>query len=249
MLSPPVSHPEHNDGLGRQFDHLAIFPQEPLPELGLTHVDQDSYGGYYGLFDMQVLAGKAAAFVGSRSNGDAGQLVPLFEKFLTLAQQDCASDPTAQPTHSCWLCIRMTLPTDVWTVPRWHTDGIMFDCTCPEPRTPHSKYAFTLLGPSTRVIAPDPMATAVLLSPSDTGDEWDQNEPDSELASRLSGYAQATLAPGQVFRFSWGHRDSPIHSEPDSTGLHRVFVSILFGGEAEIQDMCESRGAQYGCWE
>ncbi|KAH6867561.1 hypothetical protein B0T10DRAFT_502333 [Thelonectria olida] len=233
---------------------FAIFPHEPLPPRLLTRVDRNCDRGFYGPFDAQLLASQAAAYIHSSSDANEELLLQVMHKFLSLAQEDCMAEAAAagsarpQATHSCWLCIRLGVPTDAWVVPRWHTDGRMFDCKCPEPKMPHSKYGFTILGPSTRVMEPNPAVTSILETGSETGRPWDQNSPDPELAKRLSEYPQATIELGQVIRFSWGQQDSPVHSEPDSTDLDRVFITILFGSEDEVRDMCDFREDEYGIW-
>ncbi|KAF7545314.1 hypothetical protein G7Z17_g9271 [Cylindrodendrum hubeiense] len=233
---------------------FATFPHEPLHPGVVTCIDKNRDGGFYGPFDAHLLATQAAAFICSNSDANEGLLVQVFHRFLALAWEDYTAgastkgDSKAQEEQSCWLCIRMTLPTDAWVVPRWHTDGRMFDCTCKEPKMPHSKYGFSILGPSTRVMAPDPAVSAVLETLSETGQPWDQNSPDPELAKRLAEYPEAEVKLGQVIRFSWGEHDSPVHSEPDSTGLHRVFVTVLLGSKDEIKDMCDMRDEVYGSW-
>jgi hypothetical protein len=237
---------------------FAVFPHKPSLSHPLTRVFENRSGGFYGRFDADALASQAAAFISSNSDGNEELLVQSMHNFLALAQKDCVALASTTEgsgvhvTHSCWLCIRMTLPTDdwfdEWFYPRWHTDGRMFDCTCPEPKVPHSKYAFTILGPSTRVMVPNPAVTAVLNMGSETGRAWDQNKPDPELAKKLAEYPEAAIETGQINRFSWNEHDSPVHSEPDSTKLHRVFVSVLFGREDELRDMCNIRDEEYGFW-
>ncbi|CAH0045955.1 unnamed protein product [Clonostachys solani] len=226
---------------------LRIFSPEPLPPNLITRVDKERSNGYYGAFDANLLATKAAELI--------ALLVEALSRLLTQAEADCVAEAvagqknaSAQIAHSCWLCIRMTLPTDAWVVPRWHTDGRMFDCACPDSTAPHSKYAFSILGPSTRAILTNPGAHKILHSPSPSGRPWETNDPDPELAEALESYPQAAIEPGQMIRFSWAEEDSPIHSEPDSTNAHRVFVSILFGSESELRDMCDFREETYGAW-
>lgn len=232
---------------------LAIFPHEPLHPGVVSSINKDLSGGFYGPFNSHLLATQAATFISSNSDANEELLAQVLRRFLALAWEDCTagastSNSMVQEAHSCWLCIRMTLPTDAWAVPRWHTDGRMFDCTCSEPKIPHSKYAFTILGPSTRVMATNPAVQAVLESLSETGQPWNQNDPDPGLAKKLAEYPEAAVELGQVIRFSWGQRDSPVHSEPDSTGRHRVFISLLFGSEKEIRNMCEMRDEEYSSW-
>lgn len=97
-------------------------------------------------------------------------------------------------------------------------------------------------------MATNPAVQAVLESLSETGQPWNQNDPDPGLAKKLAEYPEAAVELGQVIRFSWGQRDSPVHSEPDSTGRHRVFISLLFGSEKEIRNMCEMRDEEYSSW-
>ncbi|KAK7211849.1 hypothetical protein V2G26_019027 [Clonostachys chloroleuca] len=234
---------------------LRIFPSEPLPLNLITRVNKNRPNGYYGPFDANLLATKAAELIAVNSDARQQPLVEVLNRLLTQAEADCVAEAVAgqknanaQVTHSCWLCIRMTLPTDEWVIPRWHTDGRMFDCTCPDSAAPHSKYAFSILGPSTRAILTNPDAHKILHSPSPSGRRWDTNDPDPELAKALESYPQASIEPGQMIRFSWAQEDSPIHSEPDSTNMHRVFVSILFGSESELRDMCDFRVETYGTW-
>lgn len=232
---------------------LTIFPHEPLHPRVVSSIDKDRVGGFYGPFDTHRLATQAATFISSNSDANEELLAQVLHRFLALAWEDCTAGASTtnsivQKAHSCWLCIRMTLPTDSWVVPRWHTDGRMFDCTCSEPKIPHSKYAFTILGPSTRVMATNPAVSAVLETLSETGQPWNQNDPDPKLAEKLAEYPEAAVKLGQVIRFSWGQPDSPVHSEPDSTSLHRIFVSLLFGSEDEIRNICEIRDEEYSSW-
>ncbi|KAH6656323.1 hypothetical protein BKA67DRAFT_551611 [Truncatella angustata] len=229
---------------------FAIFPYKPLFPNLLTRVDQVRSSGFYGFFNADLLASQAADFIRSNSDADQELLVQVMRQFLNLAKQDCLAGATTknvQVVHSCWLDIRMTLPIPSRVVPRWHTDGRMFDCKCPT-KIPHSKYAFTIMGPSTRIIAPNPAATEILEKGSPTGRRWDQNQPDPELAETLARYEEVAIRLGQIIRFSWNQPDSPIHSEPDSSGLCRVFVSVLFGSEEELRDMCDFRGEKYNYW-
>ena len=216
-----------------------IFPYEPLPPNLLTQINNDLSEGYYGPFDADLLAVRAASFIRSNSrDANEGLLTQVMREFLVLAREDCITAgrvPSITTTttttttatgegesntgiyhgkaqhvaHSCWLCIHMTLPTDEWAVPRWHRDGRMFQCTCPEqskevPPPPHSKYAFTILGPSMRVMIPNPSVKAVMgMRSEETGrSRWNQNSPDPELAKRLAEYPEAEVQPGQVIQFS-----------------------------------------------
>jgi hypothetical protein len=67
----------------------------------------------------------------------------------------------------------------------------------------------------------------------------------SFLAEHLRNFDPVPLEPSQIIRFSWGQSDSPLHSEPDFSATDRIFVSILFGSEKEIKEMCRIREKKY----
>ncbi len=222
---------------------LAFDKSFTLPRT-LTEVNQGSSYSFYGPFGVQKLAQAAANFVSTKTDGDPGDISSTLSGFLTLSRDDCMRtsalvDGEAIVT-ACWLCVRLFHPTDEYVQPRWHRDGRMFDCACKaKPAQPHSKYAITLLGPPTRVLAPTAYTDEVMAS---VEDEYKSR---AELAERLAVCQPLELAPGQVIRFSWGQKDSPIHSEPDFERDARVFVSVLFGSEQEIRTMCEWRDEVY----
>ncbi|KAM0284560.1 hypothetical protein ACHAQH_001926 [Verticillium albo-atrum] len=222
---------------------FVIFPHEPLPVDLISRIDGESNLGFYGPVDAPNIATQAASAIARNSDADENHLREILINFLKLARDDTTSDAA----HSCWLCIRMILPTTNWFVPRWHTDGRMFTCSCPPLERPHSKYAFTILGPSTRIMVPNPAVHAVVNTPPE-GRDWDLNDPDPELAERMAEFEEAKVELGQVIRFSWDQPDAPVHSEPDSSGSMRVFISVMFGSEEEIKDMCNLRGEEYGVW-
>ncbi|KAH8885557.1 hypothetical protein GQ53DRAFT_751246 [Thozetella sp. PMI_491] len=161
-----------------------------------------------------------------------------------MSHEDClkSSDPADVPAigTACWLCIRAFGPTDEYVQPRWHRDGRMFQCTCrADPAVPHSKYAVSLLGPATRILAPSAYVDEVM----SIGQHWENR---LVLAEKLVGCEALAVEPGQIIRFTWGQEDSPVHSEPDFSGQDRVFASVLFGSEQEIRDMCDMRDEIYG---
>lgn len=161
-------------------------------------------------------------------------------------------------------------------VPRWHHDGRMFTCTCTcaagpaaaAAAVPHAKYAVSLLGPGTRVMAPGPqvdkaitasdvavrLAAEVAMQKEEAAGrprawllpEDDEDRIRADLARQLAGCGeQVGVEPGQVIRFTWGQDDSPVHSEPDLSGGDRIFMSVLFGTEDELRDMAEFREVDY----
>lgn len=101
----------------------------------------------------------------------------------------------------------------------------------------NSKYAITLLGNPTRVLAESDLVREVV---ADKGHDKSREE----YAKRLALETILDIKKGEVIRFSWGQPDSPGHSEPDINS-DRVFMSVLYGSEREIRNMCECRHTKY----
>ncbi|KAL8364762.1 hypothetical protein RB595_003844 [Gaeumannomyces hyphopodioides] len=242
-------------------------------------VTKVSYYNWYGCFDAESLAESAGAFIAANttSGGSGGTTVdplPAIKQavayFLGAAARDAVAiaDPAARPAvaRSCWLTVRLFKPTDEFATPRWHRDGVMFNCSCPghgvngaggavqdgnhNPQAAptqttarhHAKYAVTLLGPPTRLMQPGALVDeAVADYEADVCAGGDEMAARAALAESLRGAAGtdevALPSPRQVIRFSWGQDDSPVHSEPDWGSSDRVFVTVLFGSEEEIRNI------------
>ncbi|KAK8103865.1 uncharacterized protein PG998_010898 [Apiospora kogelbergensis] len=233
----------------------------------LTGITHDSVYSFYGLFDDEAgtaaphsLAMSAAVSIASTSDGNPDRLAGVLHRFLENAQRDCMTEAAPpdqrQIIQACWLVVRMFKPSEEYEVPRWHRDGRMFPCSCStvktqeegeDKRLPHSKYAVTLLGPPTRVLKPHEAVDAALDRVRENrGLGYDESRERAELAEASRGCEEYEVRRGQVIRFSWGQGDSPVHSEPDFGGEDRVFVSVLFGSEEEIREMCRWRQETFG---
>lgn len=251
-------------------DPLAILAAGTRSLQGLPSklTSDDSEYSFYGPFEKTWLAQSASEFVASRSDASRQTIFHQMENFLTVAVQDtykiAAPADKSDIIHSCWLTIRAYSATDEFKQPRWHRDGRMFDCQCSEPKTPHYKYAFTFLGPSTLVL---PSGAEVDETFDAAERTWRENNRESLeksvqegikaqirhleqerpfLAQSVQKFDPVALDFNKIIRFSWGQPDSPIHSEPDFSATDRIFVSLLFGSEEEIRDMCEFRNEKYG---
>jgi len=182
--------------------------------------------------------------------------------FLLIASSDSMIH-TPNNTSACWFTIRMTHPDAIFQIPRWHQDGRMFDI---DPDSPglRSKYATTLLGPTTLFLdLPNTAEMTEYLTFSDVAkplaeaNDWTRSQLSETEAENLQfrgivagffaerQYKTVPIEPNQVVRFSWGHSNSPVHSEPDISGGDRVFISLLLGSEAEIKRMAQFRGTAY----
>lgn len=123
---------------------------------------------------------------------------------------------------------------------------------------PRSKYGTTLLGPSTLML----LARSSVFDIIQRGKEQFYRKPQSNAAAKKERVVPADealrtwlaeqyrdeerlrLKNGEVVRFSWGRDNSPVHSEPDLI-TDRVFMTVLYGSEKELEAMCEWRGEEY----
>ncbi|KAK1598455.1 uncharacterized protein LY79DRAFT_539216 [Colletotrichum navitas] len=238
---------------------LEVFPPPSGFRSPITSVRREGTYGFYGPASTPRLAVSASDFILKHCTADKDGLVRALSSFLdhaaAHARQHASSTDQDSITHSTWLCVRITAPTDAWSVPRWHRDGRMFGCVCASPR-PHAKYAMTLLGPPTRMLWPEETVDAAVskveaqyrgLGKGENDYNYESEEKErADLAEALEGIPLVELHAGQIVRFTWGESDAPVHSEPDSSAEARLFVSVMFGSEAELRDMCSIRDEVYG---
>jgi hypothetical protein len=223
-----------------------IFPFSPLPAGLITRVDAPKCYSFYGNFDQEFLIQSTREFLSSYTDASGPALSKALSTFFSVAYSDCISlsspENAASIGQACWVVIRMGHETDEYVTPRWHQDGRMFDCSCVEPKLPHSKYAISLLGPATLILNP---SDSMIETYSSVEYRWEDDKR-QELAEKLAGFERYAIRTGEAIRFSWGQDDSPVHSEPNSEKEDRVFMSILFGSERELRMMCEWREEEYG---
>jgi len=105
------------------------------------------------------------------------------------------------------------------------------------PEEIHSKYAVILLGKTTHLLAESQLVSDVV--------KRSHSGLREDYAKKLVNEPLVSIGLAEIFRFTWGQKDSPVHSEPDLKG-DRVFVSALYGTEGEIKTMCTMRQENYG---
>lgn len=235
---------------------LEVFPPPHDFRSPIKSVGREAVYEFHGPLSPPTLATSASDFILQHCTGNRADLIQSLSTFIAdsadLTWQRAGAPDQDASTHSTWLCVRITAASDEWITPRWHRDGRMFTCTCTAPG-PHAKYAVTLLGPPTRLLCPSEDVDAVVRmaeakrSERDNGSyEDDEDAERAELAATLKDMPHVELRRGQAIKFTWGEEDAPVHSEPDSSAEDRVFVSILFGSEEELRDMCHLRDKVYG---
>jgi hypothetical protein len=236
--NPPPKSPVPTQSTKSKPSPLSIFPIR-LEDLPITSVTSEAAYSYYGSLTTDRIIEEASHFLASHSEAEVSNSARALANFLRLTIQDYLDEKTLdvskQASLGTWFTIRMTTPNSEYTdLPRWHRDGGMFKCDV--KGDVNSKYAVTLLGNPTKVLAESELVRDVVM-----GRHVERRE---EYAERLALEPNLNVKRGDIIRFSWGETDSPVHSEPDES-CDRVFVSVLFGSEREIRDMCEFRGIRY----
>ncbi|TGO68784.1 hypothetical protein BOTNAR_0020g00580 [Botryotinia narcissicola] len=232
------------------FQRLSPFPSESLTTN--KHIDYN----WYGVFDRHKIVTEGTSFLSTHTSLSASCISSTFSDFLDIAYKYC-NEYERIPTEACWFTIRLTKPSDVFVMPRWHRDARMFDCTClhsqsghedegfssdpKKEKAIHSKYATTLLGPCTRLLPEIPFVRSSMVEVMGLSCE----EERIQLAKRFENEECVNLVAGDIIRFTWGDEDSPVHSEPDSSCSDRVFLCLMFGSEEELRQMCKWRDMEF----
>lgn len=235
----------------------AILPALiPVPHI--TSVKRMNTFNYFGPVQTSI-ATEASKFLATVTDGVEPEVASAIESFVFPTHNDCIGE--ADQKNACWFTVRVTQPLDEFEVPRWHQDGRMFPFDEGREEIVRSKYALTMLGPTTLMLQPDAHVfttyregqfkhfwweqTSTEHTPTEEEEERADDDLRHWLAEEFEGADQVPVRNGEIVRFSWGRDDSPVHSEPDLTS-DRVFMTVLYGSEAELHGMCEWRNAKYG---
>ncbi|KAF5552854.1 hypothetical protein FMEXI_2633 [Fusarium mexicanum] len=230
----------------------AILP-ESIDIPCVTSTKQDSTLNYYGLVDAS-LATEASKFLALHTDAVELELEPKIKAFLETTQNDCSGK--IEEKKACWLTVRITKPSTAFKIPRWHQDGPMFEYDQGREDVVRSKYALTLLGPSTLMLQPNEHVFTTQREAEARyywwQDKTDGPEPSEDemydaddllresLGNAFKDTPRVQVGHGQIVRFSWGRDDSPVHSEPHLVS-DRVFMTVLYGSDSELRTMNLSR--------
>lgn len=240
--------------------YLALLPQDVPFDTPIKSVIQNKVYDFFGTYSTLISGGLHSATSFTLANTDDGETKPeLLHQALTNFVAQAHTD-YKWPNAACWLSIRMTTHYDKMVVPRWHRDGNYFDhdIVGEDPSQPsaetqqcHSKYATTLLGPSTLFLDLEYPLTAndlfLKTVPEKAGTQayttYLTGSEDIQTRGAMTEFFESHDVPvvvgglGQTTRFACGPEYGVVHSEPDMSDRHRVFVSVLFGTEEQLKDL------------
>jgi hypothetical protein len=137
-----------------------------------------------------------------------------------------------------WFTIRLAKRTDAFEIPRWHRDGKMFHTGAVEGEPSRCyKIAVTLMGDPTLVLEPTPEVMELVR-------ERRFDERRDILARAFARSPRTDISTGQIFAFTCGEPDAPIHSEPDIKS-DRIFISAVPGTFDQIKELAKIRELVY----
>lgn len=211
----------------KSFSHFSLGLEEGeqarLAALKVSHeATYDNFGANGALQD------EATAFIESLGNGKeeawlaSGVISRLLEQTLKGFGAEAA-----------WVAVRATLPNNDFDIPRWHQDGAFFKSENDEQKKVVAvlKGAPTLFN-GTEGHLRDAFRKAL------RGGKGDSAKTRIELSLLLDPALTSQARAGEGSVFVTGSDRSGLHSEPTMKEA-RIFVSILPGSQAQIEELRE----------
>ncbi|KAE8446166.1 hypothetical protein EG329_012391 [Mollisiaceae sp. DMI_Dod_QoI] len=159
-------------------------------------------------------ASEAANFVVSHSNANRAAARRTLDVFFNSTLADCCMYDEESMAKAKAAVRIITSPANLISHPHiWHRDGNCFPVNIGHI---NSRYSMTMVGPPTDVLFEDiPVDDAV--------SRW----YDRRAVAILEAQRTRPLSTGQIYRFTIGRSDSPVHSTPVFT-TDRIFVSVVY---------------------
>lgn len=186
------------------FSVLATVP----PPSGITRVYRSVLFNKTGVLSPNLLS-QASEFVSANSNATYAATRTLEEFFNATLLDRYNNDTEKMATAKAWLLIDIGKSSPRYL---WHRDG---QSGLAGPGQVPSSYAMTLVGPPTVILCPSPEVDAAM-----PGFE-------ESSAHMLSYQPREGLRTGQIYRFTSGSVDSPVHSTP-IFNEDRIFLTVEY---------------------
>ena len=184
--------------------------------------------------------------IGKNNKTNCQKLTKIIIKICNDVKKNCKEDQTAR-----WLTIRVSMPSRLFEIPRWHTDGKFYNQFLQKPIDIQWKFIASLIGPGTRICEPS-LSIKKKLYKMDS-EYFDYKDQKLYLENKLkkvkllskSEKFQLTNNEGAIIIAHNNLKNDimyrTIHSETDITEP-RIFISILPGTIDEISYLGTRRG-------
>lgn len=216
--------------------HLSSQERDSLQRIRVEK-DLDPFDSY-GPIDGELIPELAQHLSGM------GQNNPEDVKEIASTIQRLGKEMTqALGKEAAWISVRVSLPNDVFDIPRWHPDGKYF--TSSEKTY---KLVATLKGAQTlfgRIIDPETYRTLVTQEQENSRANENNREAFEKEDLRIRGEIMKVVVPmaapsrEQATAYLVGDDDAVIHSEP-SIKEPRIFISVLPGSKEQIEEWRKS---------
>lgn len=166
------------------------------------------------ILPLKELLPAARDYLLTHSDADTAKLTATLKSFFKSTAADCFHDSPGlfKATHG-QLFITVNRHASVLT---WHRDPRVINPS--PPGRVYSRYGMALLGPPTRVLKPSAAVDARLLK---------QPGYNSLTAADIKASEEHQIEHRQIYRFTTGQPDSPVHSTP-VYAEDRIFLSVLY---------------------
>lgn len=166
---------------------------------------------------------EAAEFIARVSNADIERAKETLKVFFDATLDDCYVDENKKMTAKAWVNIRAT-SSDFRLSPTgnyWHRDA-GFHRTSETPV--QSRYSMTMVGPPTDVLISN--AELALL---ESTRAYPTVSFGTEETIAMDALPKHPIRTGQIYRFTMGERDFPVHSSPTNIlTTDSIFVSVVY---------------------
>jgi hypothetical protein len=184
---------------------------------------------HFGPLDLTGLKNFLAT-IGNNSNDCINTIHNLI---IQLTKNVC----TAYGKDAVWISLRVSLPNDLFDIPRWHCDGEFYGSVNKNER--QSKFIISLIGPGTLLSNPPKEVRDKFFLIRDMRPVNEEKYQENRMAryNLLKNEKQVKLNNSQAVIFFVGNTETcAIHSEPPIREP-RMFLSILPGYKSEIEEL------------
>lgn len=202
----------------------------------LEHFNVEKTDQYSNFDNLDSLVNDLKIFLESVGNNKSQHVIIIINLILKIMKN--VLEGYSKP--ACWFTIRVSLPTDAFKIPRWHTDGKYFG-----NYDKQSKFILTLKGEGTLLADCDKETRNKLFEiknkfPIDKKQSEEDRITRNEIIKENIKENKCDIKQVPNYKgiiITVGNREkSALHSEPDITET-RIFISILPGSKEEILEL------------
>jgi asparagine N-glycosylation enzyme membrane subunit Stt3 len=215
------------------------FSKKEIDYLENFNIIKNNYFDHFGNID-ELTDLKLTDFINGAGNNDNINI------FINIIHKLVNNIAKAYNTKYCWLTIRISKPTTIYDIPRWHMDGTFFI----DSETIEAKFIIILKGPGTLFIKNNNSKKINNIYNNNLKQKFEEfnklnilyneeieNKYKIKLANKYKSCKHHQLKTREGFIFlNNKNNNGLLHSEPKKDE-NRIFISILPGSEEDIKNL------------